>query len=726
MRTRGATSSSTPESTPPSTRRPSDRLQERLPEAGFPRGVGVPSTIGFVLLVLVACFCALALGTGSPLAVRDGDSPAGVATARRHDAEALAKTVAASATSTAHDLRIAAGSHVLDDPDTGRLLTALSTVYPSWRGTALIDTGSRTLVAARGEPVPLDALAGVGLGRLTVRPVARSGDVPLVLSAVPLTGVRAGQALVVTTALRLTVPPSDEFVRLVSADGTVLGDVGSEIPTDVGDLLRTAASAAPAGSGVLTGATTTGPRPVVPVIAYAPVSTGAADGGLGLAVVTATWLPADTAPARWPGLGPAAALLALATAGTLLLRRGLVAPIRRLRADALAVASGDRDAPVRASRPTEARRTAVALERCRRRLRGDPDTHSPSRHRSVPARVLVGLVTAGLLLWSGAVLLTLGQQRSDVPAALVTEQGLRLDRSADALRSAVAGSLAELRAAARLAGGTPPDQLQPLVDQLAADPAFRSVYTTSRDGSVHQRGGRKPLRDGVLPTDGSGLHQHNTSGRVPVVYAYAGLSGGRTLVGELDITRLVAPLQPEGARVRVVDGGDRTIVDTRGYLALDRLPEPALRAATAEVRDGHSLGRVDGVTLVTARAVARTGAAAALDWVVVAEDPLGANNSVRDGARAAALVVVVLALLLGGWHELVVVRPLRRVAEAAELVTAGTRAGDGHPQRQDEIGTVASCVELCGREPAAVPAIPPRPALALDRITAPLAEQVAK
>jgi len=734
-----------------STRNRTERLRDRLPEAGFPRGAGAASAAGFVVMFLIACSCALTLVVGNPFAVFGGAGsptvPAGVVAAQRRDAETLARAVAMSATSTAHDLRIAAGSHTLDDPNADQLLSSLSLVYSTWRGTALITADSHALLAARGEPVSVDTLAGVDLSRLTMRPVTRLGDVPLVLSAVPLAGVHTGQVLVVSTALRLTVPSANgtlrQHIRLVASDGTVPASTGSDVSADTGvrDLLATA-SAGTAGSGALTGASSTGPQPMAPVVAYAPVRTGAATGGLGLTVVTATWLPAATTPAPWPGLVAAGALLPLAAGGTLLLRRGMVAPIRRLRSDALAVAAGERTTPVRPSRLAEVRRTAAALERCRLRLLGETATRSAPTGRGVPARLLVGLVTAVLLTWSAAVFLTLGQQRADVPDALVAEQGLRLDRSTDTLRATVTSGLAELQAAVHLAAGRTPDQLQPVVDQLATDPVFRSVYAADRAGAVGERAGREPLRNGRLPTGvpPTGLHQHNTSGRVPVVYAYADLTGGWTLIGELDITRLAAPLQSAGGRVRVVDDGDRTIVDTRGYLAFDHLGDPDLLAATAAVRAGRSPGGISGTTVVTARGVARNGAAATLNWVVVAEQPVSADgiadNSVRDGAQGAALITAVLALLLCGWHELVVVRPLRRVAKSAETVASDSRGDPAYPERQDEIGTLASCVEVCRQLLAAGPehpdepcrvAVPYEPLPEIDQLAAaPFAEQVVK
>ncbi|MCR6482936.1 HAMP domain-containing protein [Amycolatopsis sp. OK19-0408] len=793
MRTRGTTSS------------PAGRLRARLPEAGFPGGAGAPSATGFVLFVLLACACLLGL---SPLFGGAPAVSAGVADGQRRDAEALAKAVGASA---AHGLAVAATS---SDP----ALSELSAVHPAWRGLVVLDAASRALLAAHGEPVPVDALAGADLGRPVVRASTPVGGMPLLLSTTPLPG---GRVLAVSTRLRLPAAPN--LTRLVTADGRILETSGAPADRATAGLLTTAATAA--GSGVLTGPPSPGPGSLVPVVAHAPA------GDLGVAVLTAAWLPADSAPAPWPGLAAGGALLVLGAGSTLLLRRGLVIPLRRLRLDAVAVAAGEPGVRVRPGRVAELRRVAVALERCRRllgaradfgsagaasvvglgelgidpppagvasaaghgrartapapttalqlgepgidpppagvasaaghgrartapapttalqldqlrtnpapadtiaaaaaaarprrvrtapgptttvqldQLRTNPSTAlhlgplkittatnpRPPR-RGIPARALVGLVVLVLLTWSAAVLLTLGTQPADVPPALAAGQDLRLARAADGVRSALAGGLSELRTAARL---LPDGDPGPVLDRLGQDPAFRSVYLTDRTGDAGPRRGRVPLREGVVP-DGEGLRQHNTSGRVPVVYGFARLGDGRALVGEFDVTRLAQPLTPAGARVRVVDQGDRTIVDTHGYLAFDPLADPGLRAATAAARTGPPPARVDRDLLVSARELARRGPVTALGWVVVAEQPVAAlgvrDDVVRDRARAAALLGAVLALLVGAWHELVVVRPLRRAVAAAEQVAAGNTGVVVFPQRQDEIGTVVSCVDLC-------------------------------
>ncbi|WP_405058584.1 HAMP domain-containing protein [Kribbella sp. NBC_01505] len=667
-----------------------ERLRPQLPESGFPGGAGVASAAGLVLLILIAVFCVLGLTASPVAALFSGPAPAvpsGVTAAQRRDAEAFAKSIGVSAASAAHSLQVVADSQAFDNPDIGHALSKLGAGHHSWRGIVLLDAASRTLIAAHGEPVQVDALAGADLGRPTVRPYMPPGGVPLLLSTVPLPD---GRVLVASTALRIALPPPGgalrQHLRLVADDGTVLGSVGADADPATRDMLGIAASAARAGSGVLTGAVSPGPAPLAPVVAYAPVTTDA--GTLGLAVVTATWLPADTAPARWPGLVPAVALLAIAIGGTMLVRRGLVTPIRRLRDDALKVVSGTANSPVRRAWTVEVFRIAAALERCR------PGGRKPRSTRGVPARLVVGVMTVSMLAWSAAMFWTLGQHSAQVSPSLVTAQELRLARSADALRSAVTSGLGELRAVARLNTG------KLTVD----DPAFRSVYVVDQTGAVSQRSGKAPLREGPLPagTSAEGLQQHNTSGRLPVVYAHVRLSDGRTLVGEFDVTRLPQPLLPAGARVRVVDDADRTIIDTHGYLAFAQLAEPALRKATAAARTGHSSAQVTGDTVLAARWIASRGPASTLHWVVVAEQPIGAlgvaDGSLRDRARAAALFTAVLAVVLAGWHELVVIRPLRRVAAAAERVAAGDLTETVYPQRQDEIGTVASCLDICRQE----------------------------
>ncbi|WP_318306363.1 HAMP domain-containing protein [Amycolatopsis solani] len=685
------------------------RLRAQIPEAGFPRGVGVASATTFALLLLIAAFTALYLSTAGPLSLIRADDQAGrvsdeVTASQQRTTAGLAQSVATSATAAAGDLQVAAGSGVFDTADDDALLSRLGETYDDWRGIAVYDLASQKVLATRGEPVPVETLRGVAIANLTVRPVARPGDTPLVLTALPLTGTRAGKLLVVSTALRGTggelAKDTQQQVRLVTSDGAVLHTHGTDVAaTDrpAQELLARASTAAAAGqTGVLTGEPA-GKRAAV--VSYAPVSPSGTGGSLGLAVVSFSRFPVDTVPARWPGLIPAAALLAIAVAGFVLLRRTVVAPIRRLRTDALAVAAGALGKPVRQSRIREVNGLTTAVERYRCRLR----RRKPAKpvRPFLSAQLVIVLVALALLGWSGAVAATLGRQHAEVSATTLSEHGVRVTRSADTLRRSLAEGLTDLQSVARLGQGKEPDRLRGMLDQLAgSESRFRSVYVADADGSVVLQAGREALRDpGKLP-GGEGLRQHNTSGRVPVVYAFTPLPDSKNvLVGEYDVPRMAALLAPAGGRVRVVDEGKRTIADTEGYLAFDALSDPALIKSVDAAQSGKDARETTPSALVAAQRLADKGNAASLKWVVVAEQPIGslglADNTVRSGARVAALLTGVVALMLFAWHFLVVVRPLRRVGAEARRIAGGDTGAVVYPQRQDEIGTIASCVEIC-------------------------------
>ncbi|WP_410596761.1 HAMP domain-containing protein [Amycolatopsis sp. lyj-23] len=689
------------------------RLRAQIPEAGFPRGAGVASATTFVLLLLIAAFTALYLSTAGPLSLIRANDAAGrvpdeVTAGQQRGAAGLAQSVATSATAAAGDLRVATGSGVFDTEDDAALLTRLGETYGYWRGAVIYDPAAQKILATRGEPVPVETLRGIAVANLTVRPVARSGDTPLVLTALPLTGARGGKLLVVSTALRTTAGDLDkdtqQQVRLVTPDGSVLYTHGSDVAatdTPAQELLTRAATAAAAGqTGVLTGAAVAekGTRRAA-VVAYAPVSPAGIGGSLGLSVVAFSRFPVETVPVRWPGLIPAAALLALAVAGFVLLRRTVVAPIRRARTDALAVAAGVLGKPVRQSRIREVNRVTAALERSRSKLRRRKP--APDVRPFLSAQLVIAAVAVALLGWSGAVAATLGRQHAEVSPTMLSEHGVHVTRSADTLRRSLAAGLSDLQSVARLGKGKEPEQLRGMLDRLAGtESRFRSVYVTDAEGAVRLLAGRESLREpGKLP-DGEGLRQHNTSGRVPIVYAFTPLPGSKNvLVGEYDVPRMAELLGSAGGRVRVVDEGKRTIADTQGYLAFSPLSDATLVKNVDAAQSGKDARETTPSAMVAAQRLAEKGSTATLKWVVVAEQPIGslglADNTVRSGARVAALLTAVVALMLFAWHLLVVVRPLRRVGDEARRIARGDTGAVVYPQRQDEIGTIASCVEIC-------------------------------
>ena len=82
----------------------------------------------------------------------------------------------------------------------------------------------------------------------------------------------------------------------------------------------------------------------------------------------------------------------------------------------------------------------------------------------------------------------------------------------------------------------------------------------------------------------------------------------------------------------------------------------------------------------------------------VAERPLAAfrlpDNELSRGTWLVAFLALVVAVLLFAWYRLVVIRPLRQMAEAAERLADGDVRDTVCPVRHDEIGAVAVCLDI--------------------------------
>jgi hypothetical protein len=224
------------------------------------------------------------------------------------------------------------------------------------------------------------------------------------------------------------------------------------------------------------------------------------------------------------------------------------------------------------------------------------------------------------------------------------------------------------------------------------------------NGNVEVESGRAPLRQTGRTSGEAGLHQQNTAGRVPVVYASAPLPGSRrVLIGELDVVKLSAVLRKPGGVGRLVDGGLRTVAATVGFRAHESIEEEPVRRNVSRALRGvlePSVEKVGGRTSVVASAPIRgSRATSELQWAIVIQQPAGdmplPGNDIRHSAWLAALVAAVTALGLLGWHLLVLVLPLRRVAASADRLAEGDTSTVIYPQRPDEIGTLARCLELC-------------------------------
>ncbi|MCE7004274.1 hypothetical protein LWC34_15725 [Kibdelosporangium philippinense] len=651
-------------------------LEGQLAEGGFPAGVGVPSTVVAVLLVLLAGFCVLQLR--EPAA----SAPKAVVESQQALVESLARSMAATAEQTASDLRAAV---TVSDPASqpADLLAAVNQNQPKWRGLTLAERSGKPIVT-RGEPV-------LAAGEATVTPVVgQDGQLRMQVS-VPIPG--SERVLSAVTPAGIPSAPLDTDLQhglvLANRESQIVDSRGTLPKTDdaaAQSLLADAAAAASAGqTGSYVGEPGNNNRALV--VAYAPVGTT-----LGLALLSVARAPvAEAGPAR-QGLRPALALIIVVLVGYGLIRATLVSPVRRLRADALQVASGNLRHRVRLPHASEARRIAVAFEHCRQTLLGDP-TPVVKRRPRLSARVAVVVAALGVLGWSGWVAVTVGGGVPKVPDSVVSGHRSQVGNAAETISRTVNDGLADLRSVAGLNGAKDPSSLLPVVRELAGQERFRSVYVVDQQGLVTSTSaGRPPLRGiNVLPPD-PGVRLQDTAGRVPVLFAHALLAGGNyTLVAEFDVDHLSDLLRRAPGQVRLVNSELNTLAATDGFVAFEQLRGEDARRGVTDALAGRSIARVDGVGLdrsvITARAVDD------LPWAVVSTKPVRElslpGNEVRNRAMLVALVGGLLAVLLFGWHYLVLVRPLRAVAAAGKFTDVI------YPQRQDQIGTIACCLEIC-------------------------------
>jgi hypothetical protein len=690
------------------------RLEKQLAEARFPGGVGVPSGVGLALSLLLAVFCAYYLQQPATPAV-----PAAVVEPQERFTASMARTLAASIAKEVTNLRAAvtppAAGLARDSDD---LLGELGEIYPRWRGMALVEGAGERMIAARGEPVPLDELDRTSFQTATIRPVARAGHGVLLVATIPLGSDRQGRLLVASLDLSSSEFPLDErlgqSVLLVTATGSVVDSYGP-LP-ETGDrahaeLIRAAAIEATAGrTGSKVGAThrdaSTQGAAVVPVVAYAPLAVAEMSGTLGLGVVSVSRASIDHDESQWHPLVPASALVVVAVLGFALVRAVLVNPVRRLRADAIAVASGALGRTVRISRVVEVRRIAAVIEHCRVRLRGEPARPNRRSALGLAARRAVILSTVALLGWSALLATTVGVSVPAVPDAAVRQRGVEVAWIADSVRRSLDEGMSDLKVLSRFGARNNEPALRTSMERLAGrETRYRSVYLVDPAGQILVHFGRRPLRpEGRLPVDEEGLRQYNTSGRLPVIFAHRSLPDRqRAVVVEFDVEHISGLLGQAAGRVRIVDSGLRTIADTEGYLAFQELSDSSLRRSANEARTTMSGASVmqspTGPSIVASVAIGGSRLTSMLGWVVVAERPIAELNLPGNELRRRALVVgllgAVIALLHCGWHELMFVRPLRRAAAAGERLVNGDIKSVIYPIRQDHVGTITSCLEIC-------------------------------
>jgi HAMP domain-containing protein len=647
-------------------------LDKQLPAPRFPSGIRAPSVALLCALLALAVVSAVYLGMFHGRVI-----PQAVVDSQDRLVTSLARGLNATVTSGVEEME-AAVKQVQPGGDPAALLATAAGGGTAWAGAAVLDAGDRRPVAARGEPVPV-ANVPQDVPRTTVTPLIQGAE-PRALIVAPLPDGRllAGMTSLRVRPLRLAPNAGQSvLVGLPSGESAVVqGTPPAGGPA--GEVIKRTLAETREGRAVRS---TGGPPGSALLVVAAPV------GSLGVAVASTVSAPVIDVGSRWKGLLPAAGLIVAALLAYRVARRVLVRPVRRLLDRAKAHACGDRGPQPKIKGPSEVRRIGAALD-------------DRARPRGVPAVVLLLGIPAVIFGWSGALGYAFAGGPVPVPAQVVLDSENQVAAATAALGQSLDGGLRQATVATAQSAQTAPPQLGPALDRLVqSDGRYRGAYVTDPEGRVVAAAGREPLRqEEKLPKE-SGVRLANTGGRLPVIYAYAHRQDGHSVVVEFDVPRLADLLRRADGRVRVVDTELRTILDTEGFRAFQPLAGGEAREAATTAVQGRSGAKIAGRALVAGTPLAEPSSAAGLRWSVVAEQAVGDLALPVNSLRRASLVLggaaAFLAVVALGWHYFVLLVPLRRLAAAADRMADGDTETVISPHRPDEIGAIASCLEIC-------------------------------
>ncbi|MFJ5292410.1 HAMP domain-containing protein [Streptomyces sp. NPDC088348] len=478
-----------------------------------------------------------------------------------------------------------------------------------------------------------------------------------------------------------------------------------------------------------------GPQPGEPTVAT----------GLGLSVVAMVPVSENPTAVAGPlfGLIAAGALVVIGALAVALLLGTVQRPLIRLFLESRRLTRGDLTRPVNSPSYGEAARIGHALERLRRQLLGEPAgaTAPPERGRfarigGFGSRGLILVCGALLLVWCVPMLLLLNRadDTAVVPQQLVNDQRERTDTLTDRVRRALNEGQADLLSVATLIGSdTSPADMRTVLERTRLEhDRYQSLYVVDPSGKVVAHAGDTPRRPVSRVKAGHLIRVLNHSGKKPVIAGYAGIPSrsGATVIGEFRIEFLNALLKRPGlGEVRVVDADQRIIAGNTGYQAFHRLAGERLSTLVAGTNQKtgvspHPSGILyrDGgsVQIAAAAPFVGGGAAKTLGWTVVSQQPARSlaipeyrrqNLTVLGGLLGMAAVAACL-----GWLHIIVVRPLRALADQAEALAGGDRRTVLYPRHHDEVGAVTRSLELVRQQlPAqpkrdAVPTAPSAPA----------------
>ncbi|GBQ02159.1 HAMP domain-containing protein [Streptomyces spongiicola] len=639
-----------------------------------------------------------------------------------------------------------------------RVLSDLGRTYQKWTGTTVLDLESGKVLATRGETIPLAWLdKDVLTGDQALKPrMVRlgTGDVRLMTMVVLDWKDRPQQLLVASNSLAVPAITLGPFrtMAVVTRDGEILATAGFEqaealnsdkqrveltfLQKQMSRLSDQAAERTeqhpvtakepgsrgyPGVSGTLLGDDYNGRIATAGYASLAssdPEEKESVAAGLGLTVVA--MLPvvqqhAGEQGRELYGLVAAGALVVLGLLAAAVLWASVQRPLLRLFLESRRLARGDLTRPVSVPRWGEAARIGSALERMREQLRGAEADSGPAPRGGTGrfgTRGPLMLTAVLLLLWCVPVGLLLNRTDGSVsvPAAMVNDQRDRTDLIADRVRRALNEAQADLVSTSRLIDpGKSETTTGLLADALRKHTRYQALYVVGEGGRVVARAGGDPgaWRDGddlpLVRVSGKGEKR-------PVIQVGAPVPEhkGTTLVGEMRVEFLNSLLKRPGlGEVRVVNADAETLAASDGFLAFEELPNDALpdlvRAAGVRVGAGpveNSLLIRDGgdVTVAAAAPFSGGGVAADLGWSVVswqnAERLQIAPYEREDRSVLAGMLGLAAIIVCLGWVYLVVVRPLRALAAAAEKLADGDLKTVHYPRYQDEVGAVVRSLEL--------------------------------
>jgi hypothetical protein len=660
-------------------------LSQQLPTAGFPAGSHAPALVYLWATMLVAV--ATLLG----FTVFDRDDVAPAVRVSQQDvmlkiAHSLTLNLAAADEDfdrTADALRHGASP----TPATISELTGTDGDEAVWAGAAIVAPSTHKAVTAVADPLPLELVPTLKQGDTPV--MTADGPAVIRVSTIGADRMLVGLQPVRMRNLRLN-PDAQQGVYVLTRDGkNYLAQGVDAVPAGYRDVLFKGAPRLRSSHSETVRVKEWDDRALV--VSAAP----AADTGFVVASVVVAGI--DSGTSLWHGLALALAVAITAALGYALMRGSLVNPLQQLLRQAKLDASGALTKNRRKLGVREGYRVAQALA-----VSAESRIHG-KRWRPT---VMQGLFAAALVALIGpacGIAFALTASAAKMPTQLNRDQESRVEAISNTLGNALdsgVNTVSHLNRTESSATGAKAGKA--LKNALDGNHRLRGAYLVEADGTVSASAGRPSLRTReALPGQG-GVALDRSVQRLPVLYAYQVRSDGRAYVAEFDIDYLLGLMRGANGRAVVADPDLRTILDSDGYRAFHPLIDPTLRQAAVAALTGNTISRssdVNGHPVLVAGAALATPAAAHLEWVVVVDrdaDSLQLPSMLERRwallMSAAVIAILVVALI---WQYFIFVRPLRRLAVASDRIVGGDFDEPIIPQRHDDVGAIAMCLEIC-------------------------------